>query len=104
MDPLKISLLKCTTASEILVTHRTTFLCLSLVQRRVTTPALYHVFMIYPSTKLDHEFMVQSRGGQSSLWRQLWNTRRRMRSNNLYIIKGKFDILILAPTLKIKIG
>jgi len=32
MDSLKVSLLKCTTASETLVMHRTTFLCLSLVQ------------------------------------------------------------------------
>jgi len=31
MDSLKVSLLKCTTASETLVMHRTTFLCLSLV-------------------------------------------------------------------------
>jgi len=31
MDSLKDSLLKCTTASETLVMHRTTFLCLSLV-------------------------------------------------------------------------
>jgi len=31
MDILKVSLLKCTTASETLVMHRTTFLCLSLV-------------------------------------------------------------------------
>jgi len=31
MDSLKVSLLKCTTASETLVMHLTTFLCLSLV-------------------------------------------------------------------------
>jgi len=31
MDSHKVSLLKCTTASETLVMHRTTFLCLSLV-------------------------------------------------------------------------
>jgi len=31
MDSLKVSLLKCTTAPETLVMHRTTFLCLSLV-------------------------------------------------------------------------
>ena len=31
MDSLKVSLLKCSTASETLVMHRTTFLCLTLV-------------------------------------------------------------------------
>ena len=48
MDSLKVSLLKCTTASETLVMHRTTFLCLSLVpvkrprQKRVRTVRLMH--------------------------------------------------------------
>jgi len=37
MDSHKVSLLKCTTASETLVMHRTTFLCLSLVPG-TTTP------------------------------------------------------------------
>jgi len=36
MDSHKVSLLKCTTTSETLVMHRTTFLCLSLVT--CTTP------------------------------------------------------------------
>ena len=40
MDSLKVSLLKCTTASETLVMHRTTFLCLSLVPPFMHDPCM----------------------------------------------------------------
>ena len=43
MDILKVSLLKCTTASETLLMHRTTFLCLSLVHVEATCMKCLHV-------------------------------------------------------------
>jgi len=47
MDILKVSLLKCTTASETLVMHRTTFLCLSLVPT-----LLCRITLTYPPQRM----------------------------------------------------